>query len=146
MLETLKLAWRRVVYLAYYSDLHCARLLLAMAELIWSIALFIPGETFDRPTYSVMSSVMPELAWASLFGVMGSIQLYVLLLGNYHDRFAVWFAGINQTVWWFVVISMYISVFPPPAAISGELALAIGASWVWIRSGFGVKGRRATDD
>lgn len=146
MPETLTHIWKRGIKLAYYSDLHCARFLLAISEIFWSIALFFPGDTFGRPTYDVMSRVLSENAWASVFGLMGIIQLFILFTANYHDKLSVWFAGVNQTVWWFVVISMYISVYPPPAAISGELALAIGASWVWIRSGFPGRGRRASDD
>jgi hypothetical protein len=127
--------WLNAIDVAYHSDLHGVRLILAIAELIWSITLFFPGNTFDRPTYDIMSTIMPENTWAFLFGIMGITQFSILATRNYHERFPVWFAAINQTVWWFVVISMYMSVFPPPAAISGELALAIGASWVWVRSG-----------
>lgn len=146
MFEKTKNIWTKALTLAYFSDLHGVRFLLAIAELIWAAALFFPGDTFGRPTYEVMSTIMSENAWAFLFAIMGMTQLSILATGNYHERFPVWFAAVNQTVWWFVVISMYMSVFPPPAAISGEMALAIGASWVWIRSGRRCNGRRASDD
>jgi len=144
MLNTVKNMWLKGLAIAYYSDLHATRVILAIAELIWAITLFFPGETFDRPTYTIMAQTFSENTWAFLFSVMGMTQLSIVATGNYHERFPIWFAAINQTVWWFVVISMYMSVTPPPAAISGELALAIAASWVWIRSGTKY-GRRSTD-
>lgn len=127
--------WCRAASLAYYSDLHGVRLLLAMSELFWAVALFWPGNTFDRPTYTAMSHIMSEGLWGFVFLIMSATQLSILATGDYHSRFPVWFAAVNQSVWWLVVISMYMSVYPPPAAISSELALAIGATWVWVRSG-----------
>lgn len=131
--------------LALYGQMHSARWLLATAETLWAITLFWPGDTFDRPTYSQMSLLLPELGWAALFGIMAACQWFILLSGRYHTRSAIAFAFWNQMLWWYVVVSMYVSVYPPPAAISGELALALGASWVYLRSGFGTKGRRADD-
>jgi len=131
--------------LCFYGQMHSARCLLATAETIWAITLFWPGDTFIRPTYDQMALVMPEEGWALLFLLTAIGQWYILACGNYHNRVAVTFAFWNQMLWWFVTISMYLSVYPPPAAISGELALAMGASWVYLRSGFGHTGRRADD-
>ena len=44
------------------SDLIASRLALFLAEALWAIMLFWPGDTFDRPTYSEMAEVAPELA------------------------------------------------------------------------------------
>jgi hypothetical protein len=131
--------------IAFYSDLHGTRFLLALAELVWAVTLFMPGNTFDRPTYTVMSHTMPENMWAFIFMMTASFQLSILLRGDYHSRFSTYFAAWNTALWWYVVVSMYMSVSPPPAAISGELALAFGAGWVWIRSGLKLHGIRATD-
>ena len=43
------------------SDLIASRLVLFLAEALWAIMLFWPGYTFDRPTYSEMAKVAPEL-------------------------------------------------------------------------------------
>jgi hypothetical protein len=137
--------WERVLRIAFYGNQHSARFLLATAETIWFISLIWPGETFGRPTYSVMSQIAPELAWAAIFLATAICQWHIFLNGNYHTRLSVVFSGWNMTLWWFISVSMYLSVYPPPAAISGELALAFGASWVYVRSGYGHKGRRAGD-
>jgi hypothetical protein len=118
--------------------------MLAIAEFLWAITLFMPGNTFDRPTYSILASIAPEISWAFMFLIMGSIQTYILIKGEYHDRLAIWFAGCNMTFWTFVCMTMILSVSPFPSAISGEIALAFGASWVFIRSGNKL-GRRKCD-
>lgn len=125
----------RALHVAFRSDLHGVRMLLAMSELIWAVTLFWPGDTFGRPTYSVMAAVAPEWLWGLIFLATAVVQWRILISGHYHGRFAVSFAAFNSLLWWFVVVSMYLSVYPPPAAISGELALAFGAAWVWVRSG-----------
>ena len=43
------------------SDLVATRLTLALAELLWALMLFWPGDTFTRPTYTEMGQVAPEL-------------------------------------------------------------------------------------
>jgi hypothetical protein len=129
--------------LAFYSDLHGVRLTLALAEFIWSVSLFLPGDTFGRPTYMVMERLIhSEEAWACIFLFSAITQFYIVMTGNYHDRSSVIFAGANSILWWTVVISMYLSVYPIPAAIGGELALAFAASWVYVRSGWIANGSR----
>ncbi len=125
----------RLYEIARYSDLTATRTMLAIAELLWAITLFMPGNTFDRPTYKILSNIAPETAWAFAFLLMGLVQSYILLRAEYHDRLAVWFAATNMSFWTFVCIAMILSVSPFPAAISGEIALAFGSSWVFVRSG-----------
>jgi hypothetical protein len=125
----------RLLSLLYESELIAVRVLLAIAEATWAIALLWPGETFMRPTYLGMQRMMPEEAWGVLFIASCFGQVTVLLTKAYHSLPAVVFAGWNSLLWLFCVLSMYMSVYPPPAAISGELALALGASWVFVCSG-----------
>jgi hypothetical protein len=133
----------RYLRLAFYSDTHVVRFLLALSELIWGVTLIAPGDTFGRPTYTVMAHVLPsEEVWGFIWIFTALTQMYILTTGDYHDKASVIFSGFNAILWWFVVISMYMSVWPIPAAISGELALAVGASWVYIRSGWIPAGAR----
>jgi hypothetical protein len=125
----------RMLELIYGSDLLATRFLLGIAELTWALALFWPGDTFGRPTYHVMAQVASETAWAWIFLVTSFIQFQILWSGHYHTRTAIIFAGWNCNLWFFTVLAMYLSVYPPPAAISGELACALGSVWVFIRSG-----------
>lgn len=122
-------------YILYGSDLIAVRFLLGLAEITWAATLYWPGLTFGRPTYSVMAQIAPEDVWALLFFVTGVIQFKLLFSGELHSARATWFAAWNCNFWFFTVLSMYMSVYPPPAGISGELALAVGSIWVFLRSG-----------
>ena len=115
------------------SDLIITRLLLGFSEVMWSILLLWPGETFSRPTYHVMSEVMPEEAWGALFLVTGAVQFTIVGMEHFHSMFARYFACWNACLWVFTVVGMFLSVYPPPAAISGEVALMLAAIWIWIR-------------
>ena len=133
----MKRACNRVMKLILFSDLHATRFSLGIAEFIWAITLLWPGDTFGRPTYKIMQHVMPsEELWGLIWLFSSVTQLYILFSGKYHAMPSVIFAGFNMILWWFVTVSMYLSVFPPPAAISGEAALAMAATWIWIRSGW----------
>ena len=143
--NTFSFAVQRLMRVLFYSDLHGTRLLLAVAELVWALTLFAPGDTFDRPTYTVMAQAMSEASWALIFLMSAATQFSIVLRMDYSSRFSTYFAAWNSALWWYVVIAMYMSVSPPPAAISGELALALGAGWVWCRSGLTPTGTRAND-
>lgn len=86
-----------------------------------------------RPTYKIMAMCFPELTWAALFFIMGILQATIVIREDFHSLFARVFAPLNAFFWTFVVISMIISVQPPPAAIGGEIALALAAIWIFIR-------------
>ena len=109
------------------------RLVLALSEFTWAALLFWPGETFGRPTYAGMAAVMSEGHWGAVFLATSIMQLAVITRGDFHSREARYFAAYNAFLWLFVVGSMLASVYPPPAAISAEIVLAIAAFWIWFR-------------
>lgn len=115
------------------SDLIGTRITLFLGEIFWAIMLMWPGDTFSRPTYTHMAQIMPEYAWAAVFLSSSLIQLTIVLLDDMHSKFARYFATWNALLWIYVVWSMIASIYPPPAAIGGEIALAFGAAWVWLR-------------
>lgn len=115
------------------SDMVATRITLAIAELLWALTLFWPGTTFDRPTYDIMSKVMSENAWALTFLITAHVQLSIVLIGDCRSWYANGFAAWNAALWIFCAVSMYSSVYPPPAAISGETSLALAAFGVFIR-------------
>lgn len=123
----------RLGEIMFDTDLVGVRVMLALAEMGWAIALLWPGDTFGRPTYNMMASVAREEWWGLLFGATAWVQWNLVLVGDFKCRFARFFAAYNGLLWLGVCLSMYCSVYPPPAAISGELALALGASWIFIR-------------
>ena len=115
------------------TDLISFRLTLAFGELCWAIMLFWSGESFSRPTCSHMMSVANEEVWGIIFLVSCVTQLTIVLLGDMHSVFARYFACWNACLWVYMVYSMLASVYPPPADIGGEIALAFSACWIWAR-------------
>jgi hypothetical protein len=124
------------------SDLIATRLALFLAEALWAVMLFWPGDTFDRPTYSEMAKIAPELVWAVAFGVSASLQLCIVLYRQCNKTWAHIFAYWNAILWASSILLMFRGVYPPPAAIGGEVALAVSAVWIAVRPCILAKGER----
>lgn len=118
------------------SDLIASRLTLFLAEALWAVMLLWPGDTFTRPTYAAMSHAAPEMVWATIYAASATIQLYIVIGESFHTRLARAFAGWNAALWVFTVVGMLGSVYPPPAAIGGEIALTVLAVWIFVRPYF----------
>jgi hypothetical protein len=120
-----------------YADLSPIRVVLGISELLWAASLLWPGDTFDRGTYQNLQAFIPiEEVWGVIWLITGLTQFYLIYSGKYHTVFSLIFAAFNSILWWFVVVSMYVVFWPPAAAISGELAVAFAAAWVFVRSGW----------
>lgn len=115
------------------SDLIATRLALALAELLWATMLFWPGDTFQRPAYSLMREIAPELTWATVFLITSALQYAIVATYSCRTRLAHWFATWNAFLWVMTVTAMMLSIYPPPAAIGGEIALMVSAVWIWVR-------------
>lgn len=115
------------------TDLIASRVTLALGEFSWAVMLLWPGDSFTRPTYTHMAMIMNEELWGVIFLVSCITQMSIVLMDDLYSNFSKYFAGWNAALWGYTVISMLLSVYPPPAAIGGEIALAFSAGWIWIR-------------
>ena len=106
MSSVVKNMWARALKVAMFSDLHATRFTLGFAELLWAITLLWPGDTFGRPTYTIMAKMWSEETWGVIFLLSSITQFSILMSMRYHDRFSVIFAGWNAALWIFVVLSM----------------------------------------
>ena len=104
--------------------------------------LFWPGDTFARPTYGLMGAVASETLWALAFGISSVFQLRIVVYAQCHAPWARAFAAWNALLWVGTVGLMLASVYPPPAAIGGELALAVSALWIAVRPAILARGER----
>lgn len=68
-----------------------------------------------------------------IFGITSAIQFAIVLKSAFHKPWARVFATWNAGLWVSIVGAMLLSVYPPPAAIGGEIALAVAALWIWAR-------------
>lgn len=115
------------------SDLVATRLMLAIAEMCWAVMLLWPGNTFERPTYTAMGHLAPEVVWALVFMATSVVQYRIVVMGWARTRGAWFFSCWNSLLWGTAIACMMYSVQPPPAAIGGEVALMMGAIWIWVR-------------
>lgn len=117
----------------FESDLIAARMILAIGECAWAVMLWWPGDTFVRPTYGAMSWLASEPWWAVAFTVSAALQLRIVIYERQDTWGAYVFAVWNALLWLSVTSMMLHSVYPPPAAIGGEIALALAATWIAAR-------------
>lgn len=122
-----------VTHALFESDLITTRIILAIAEMSWCLMLLWPGQTFNASAYTIMGVLMPELCWAVVFGITSALQFLIAIKQCWYEPWARVFATWNASLWILAVGSMAISVYPPPAAIGGEIALALAAVWIWAR-------------
>lgn len=122
------------------TNMVMTRLILGIAEFFWFLLLMWPGETFGRPTYAHMSHVMTEEAWALVFFFSSVTQVTIVIRRDFYNALARYFAAWNMVLWVYVVGSMLLSVYPPPAAISAEITLALASIWIWVRPYLLLKG------
>ena len=115
------------------SDLIATRLLLAFSEMCWAIMLLWPGDTFERQTYALMGQIAPEPCWAAAFLVTAIVQYRIVSQGWHATKAAWWFSVWNSLLWVAAIGLMIKSVYPPPAAISGEVGMMVGALWICVR-------------
>ena len=67
------------------------------------------------------------------FLVTALLQAWIVSMELYDTRAAWLFSGWNTSLWFTAIYCMLESVYPPPAAIGGEVALAISALWIFAR-------------
>ena len=125
--------YRKTSFLLFRADLIGTMFTLGISELIWAITLFWPGNTFDRPVYGLMSSISKEEIWALIFLLSGVTQITIAMHNCIDHWFSKLFAGWSAALWISVVIAGYAGIYPPPANMGGDAALALASVWIWVR-------------
>lgn len=115
------------------SELVMLRIMLGVSELFWAILLFWPGDSFSQPYYSTINKYIDETQLATIFMVFALTQFFIIFTEKFHCKFSQGFACFSAFLWCTTIISVFISVYPPPSQIGGEIVLMFGAVWVWLR-------------
>lgn len=112
------------------------RFVLALSELVWGITLIFWGAAhnlFQRPTYKYMDLIGNEYGWGVVFLLSAALQMTIVLTDDLHSLFSKYFAGFNAVLWVTTTAGCFLAVYPPPSAMSGEVALTCAACWIWVR-------------
>ena len=127
---------RELVGLWRYGDTRPATLASILSAYAWAACLLWPGETMDRPTYHHMAEVMDaDEKWAALFIIVGSLQLWRLYAATSRRfiRYDYALKIVACSMWTFVGLACMFSIYPPPAAMSDTLVIAVGTWWDMVR-------------
>lgn len=122
------------------------RMLLALSSLTWALFLLAPGHLFtpERTTYALMAAIADERIWGFLFGAHGLIALYTLIY-DVHNKVTLALDGFLGCILWTASTTACFAAhwphaetltwvqtllaYNPPAAMSGELWVAVFAWW-----------------
>lgn len=115
------------------TDLIMSRMTIALGEFFWGAMLLWAGDTFSRNIYANMAHLAPENTWGAVFLISATIQVLIVFTDSFQTKFARYFACWSAILWTYISVAMFISVYPPPAAISGGLAIAIAAIWIYLQ-------------
>lgn len=131
----------KLSYLFNETDLIALRFTVAIASLTWFAMLLWPGNTFDRPMFSIVEGAMSEIAWAMLFCIHGISVLFSLFSCS-KQRILIFLDGILGSFLWsgmsigmlstmfFHSIDSYMSM---PAASGPSIIIALATWWILIR-------------
>lgn len=123
----------RIIWVTLEANMDALRLVLALSALMWACLLYLPGDTFSRPTYTIMSKLASENEWATAFMAQGAVMLWSLMRGTANKWLFILDAGLGCVLWTTSCVAMMFSVFPVPAAISAEIISAMASWWVMSR-------------
>ena len=128
----------RLLRLILFGDQMSLRILVGIANLAWGVSLLWPGDTFEWSPYRGMRAICgEEETWGAMFLIMAVMQFVLIWKEWYDTKLATVFAFANCIIWWFVTISMYRMAVPNvPAGISGDVAVCIAATWVFVLAGW----------
>lgn len=123
----------RIVYLLLRSDIEPIRFFIATSSLLWGILLLLPGDTFERPTYTLMASLASEGVWATAHLAHSVTAIYSLFTGAKNKLIFGLDPILGAAIWTTSGIAMLASVSPVPAAIAPHLIGAVAAWWLLVR-------------
>ena len=129
------------------SPMKNTRLLIALSSLTWAVLLFWSGDLFEasRKTYAIMAQIASEPVWATLFLLHGILAFWTLKTSA-NNKLSLWGdAFLGCILWTTSTFACFIAHWPngdfltafatynPPAAMSGELWVAIFSWWSFVR-------------
>lgn len=148
MIQRFKSMLADLTDILFRSDTRLTRLMLASGAIVvalgfaWPVHIFPTFEQLalgqGRHTYSLMAQIAPEWAWATAFGIQGTVMLYSVL-SNKQSKTTLWLdAALGALIWTVAVLACYLAYwrgfdrimeYRPPAIMGGE-AIEMMAAWL----------------
>jgi hypothetical protein len=133
--------WLNFKRIFLHGDLSMIKIAIAMASLMWAFMLYAPGNTFSRPTYSVMLHTMSETSWATFFCAHGLIAVWAVLWQR-TDRWLIICDSVLGSLLWtgscyMMIIAYSVTGDPLPAATGANIVIAVFSWWCLVRNNYG---------
>jgi hypothetical protein len=117
------------------GDTRVATVASILSGVLWAACLAFPGDTLERPTYRFMGQIAPEWVWMATFAILAAAQTYRLkhrFAGrssrlDYVTKFAA------MLVWGLVAVLCMVAQYPPAAAVSDSIVVALATVWDFLR-------------
>ena len=123
-----------VYVLVYKTDIAPARFLCALSAMVMGCLMLMPGVDLSQPEYIVFSNIMSHDKWASLYLVVGSVNMYTLVARVQPGWYTPLLAAIQMFVWVTTTAALAIPWLNGHRHISSEGAVAWMSVWIMIRS------------
>jgi hypothetical protein len=125
---------QKIYFLLTKFNCDGVRIFLIVSSYLWSVLLFMPGNTFDKETYYLMAKIADEHVWAIGFFVYA--LLGTLNLENLFDRkYIIVESIIGFLIWSTTAVCLYMSTSQAPAAAAPHIIGAFMSWWILIRAG-----------
>lgn len=135
----------RLVSLIVKSDTTAVRFLLATAGVLWAVILWLPTDSFSRPSYAYMKSLSSLLGadhaqtkWAVLWSVYGILKLWRVFTSTPRPTAALVVNSLGVLLFGAAVYCIFASAIDKNGAFPHSAATAIvcfiAAIWILIRT------------
>lgn len=126
--------WIQVRRTMLHSDDAKIRWLMALSSLGWSLVLWMPWDTFDRPAYTLMRWA-PEWLWGLAFFLHGAGAIWRILDPVKRVRWAQWINGLGFGVWFLSTLLLNFGAEQLAAHAVLEAISCVFLFMVWIGTG-----------
>lgn len=136
---------KRIKSIVVYGDTTPATIGSILSSMLWCLCLCFPGTLIGppgvgRPTYRYMYELATEQTWIFVFMSIFMLQIWRMFCSFRYTKhrnitFAIelvikiWAAQ----VWTFIAIACMLAQYPPAAAMSDAIVIAIGCWWDMLR-------------
>lgn len=104
------------------------RVVLALASIIWAIALLLGTQTFERPGWKILAVVSPEITWAILFLIFPLASAWRMVTPTYSRFWGLVINSYGFAIWFFTTLAtnLAIGAFSPSTSLEWTILVAQG--------------------